>query len=196
MKRLAITLLVAISSMASGATIAIGGLPSARMGVQAAEGGPLLIGLNSYYLTVGSFQVPPVVSDPASLLEVVASFVQFSIPVGASPSGTISGVFTASGPQILANQPIYVLVHDNADLMSSTQVAVLRAIVQVFPPDLTTPGSVAVTSSLTGLVGVVGEVTDAPVGGGFDFVTLVAVPEPSTALLGLLGIAGLIRRRR
>ena len=202
MKKLVITLLAAMSSLAFGATVSVGGAPAARLGVQAATGGALLTGVNSYYLTVGTYAAPPVVSDLNSFLAAISSFVPLRavttnavVTVGAASTGSIGGSFVGVGPAELSSAPIYVFISNNADYTLATQFAVVRASTQVFPNPVSGSGSVAVTSSLTGLVGVVGGITDAPT--GFDYVTMVqAVPEPSTALLGLLGVVGLIRRRR
>jgi hypothetical protein len=197
MKKLIVSILVAVSSMASGATVAVGGAPASRLGVQAASGGALLVGTNSYFLTVGTYAAPPVsfASAIADFTPLRAVGTDAVVTVGSAATGSIGGTFVGVGPAGLSSAPIFVFVANNADYALATEIAVLRASTQVFPNPVSGSGSVTVTSSITGLVGVLGQVTDAPTG-SFDFVTMVAVPEPSTALLGLLGVAGLIRRRR
>ncbi|WP_193213741.1 PEP-CTERM sorting domain-containing protein [Luteolibacter marinus] len=201
MKKLVITLLAAMSSFAFGSTVAIGGPPANRLGVQAAAGGELLTGTSSYYLTVGTYGTAPVVNDLASFMAAVSDFVPLTavggavVTLGSADAGTISGSFVGVGPDALSSAPIYIFLSNTADYTLATEIAVLRASTQVFANPVSGSGSVTVTPSVSGLVGVVGQITD--VATGTDYVTMVqAVPEPSIALLGALGLFGLVRRRR
>jgi hypothetical protein len=200
MKKLVITLFAALSCFASGATINLGGAPASRLAVQT-SGGSFITGANSFYITAGTYQVLPASFDTAisgliplrNLSNTVVSVGAAAPAVEGNPS-LIGGSFVGVGPDTLSSAQIFFLIANNADYTLATEVAVLRASTQLFPNPVSGSGTIAVTSSLTGLVEVFGSVTDAP--SGNDFVTLVAIPEPSTALLGLLGVAGLIRRRR
>lgn len=202
MKKLLVTLLAALSCFASGATINLGGAPASRLAVQSASGS-FLSGANTFYMTAGTYLEVPQTFEAAisGLIPLRAVTTNAVVSVGAAAPAVvgnpslIGGSFVGVGPETLNSTPIYFLIANNANYLLATELAVVRASTQLFPNPVSGGTTLSATSSLVGLVEIFGDVTDAPTGN--DYVTLVqAIPEPSTALLGLLGIAGLIRRRR
>lgn len=200
MKKTVLLLLASLSCLANAATINVGGAPANRLGVAPAGGGTLLSGANSFYMTAGTYATAPV--DFATALSgfnpLRAVTTNAIVTVGAAaPStvgapSTIGGTFVGVGPSELSGAAFYLLISNSADYSTATQIAVIRSTATLFPNPVSGAGTVSATSSITGWTSVLGGFTDSTT----DFVTLVAVPEPSTALLGLLGVAGLIRRRR
>jgi hypothetical protein len=128
-----------------------------------------------------------------------AGFVNFATS-GLRVDGPDAG---GTGPDAYFNQNIYVVMGNGTTLLNSTQLAIFKASI-LFPDDndaaldaapeinlLTTPGTWVMGGPSGGNTNV----------GGFDVpnaatMALVAVPEPSIALLGLIGVVGFIRRRR
>jgi MYXO-CTERM domain-containing protein len=200
MKKTVLMLLASLSCFASAATINVGGAPAARLGVAPAGGGTLLSGANTFYMTAGTYTTPPVdfASAIAGLNPLRAVTTNAIVSVGSTAPGTvgapstIGGSFVGVGPGELSGAAFYLLISNSQDYTTATQVAVIRSVATLFPNPVSGAGTVSATSSITAWAPVVGGFTDSTT----DFVTLVAVPEPSTALLGLLGLAGLVRRRR
>lgn len=199
MKKTVIALFAALSCLGSAATVSLGGAPTGRLAVALPGTSTLLSGANSFYITAGTYTSAP--TDAATALSGFVPLVTVSssvVTVGAVANGVnpsvLGGSFVGVGPATLNSAAVYFLVSDTATYSAATQVAVVRAATQLFPNPVSGSGSVSVTSSLVGLTEVVGTKVDAPT--GFDYVQLVAVPEPSAALLGMLGALGLLRRRR
>jgi MYXO-CTERM domain-containing protein len=95
----------------------------------------------------------------------------------------------------------YIVVGNNTNLFDSTVIAVYNTSTLFPTPDAV--GNAAATLSATTpanwVYGIQRAVTTQPSLNGAAFtsgIQMTSVPEPSTALLGLLGVAGLIRRRR
>ncbi|RYD62518.1 MAG: hypothetical protein EOP83_14405 [Verrucomicrobiaceae bacterium] len=187
----------------SAATIAVGrgiGNPGA---VAAVEGSALSTG--GYYFAMGTFTNTtgvtevPVITDTASLMAARDAFDVFSAlasPTSGATIGTLTGNFSGLGgadPSVFNLKPIYFLVGNAATLANSTYIGIFRITGSAdFPANVqgATGPSLTLSSgaSITAVAGA-GSVT----GNNFN---LVAIPEPSVALLGLLGAVGLIRRRR
>lgn len=111
----------------------------------------------------------------------------------------VNGSVTAGEPASLNNQVIHLWVGlgatgTAADL--NTPWVILRMNNDMaFPPDVAVAGATvfnaAIGNNLTQVAASGAEWTPTATGGG-----IVLVPEPSAALLGLIGLLGFIRRRR
>lgn len=115
----------------------------------------------------------------------------------------------AAAPASLQNLPIHVWVGAGDSVANSLNGSwvILGSTVTTnppkFPADITANASVTFAASTQAAVTVLASgnadngfiVGTAPSGASAGF-NLVTVPEPSTALLGLIGLAGLVRRRR
>lgn len=132
---------------------------------------------SSYSLSVGGFEgglFTPFVTP------------QVELAAGAKIAGGFSGV----GPTSLNGDAIFIRVQTAAGF------AILSTVNEFFPGDVTNAlASESITLSNSSVTSIVSSE------GGASFtnpntLNFVAIPEPSTALLGLLGVAGLIRRRR
>ena len=125
------------------------------------------------------------------------TFVQFGQSV--TDTGTVNGSFTATAPAEVNNDVIYVYVGIgpvNATLGEGQWALSRTSTNTAFPADVSNPlgsATVAFHNSTPGnLVFVAGNNVN-PFGPAN---TIDFVPEPSAALLGALGLVGLLRRRR
>ena len=201
--------LFCLVSSVNAATINIAGAPAGRLAVLpvGAPAGSFLTAASSYFITIGNFAADPT-SDPLGVTQtafntIVSTFVPFRssnagnpiLSPGATAGGLLGGTFLGTNPAELSGTQIYVFLTDTATLGSATQFAILKSPLN-FPNPIGGTGTVSTTSSVAGMLQVIGSVTDRP-GTDRDFVSLVQiVPEPSVALLGALGVFGLLRRRR
>ena len=114
-------------------------------------------------------------------------------------TGKVSGQVIASGPTSLNGVVIDLFVGLGSTIESSgASWVILRTNSNAaFPADVAGTGAVTFAATLPTTVSFIAK---GNAGNGFGLSgttnTINLVPEPSTALLGLLGIAGLIRRRR
>lgn len=178
---------------ANAATIAVGrgiGNP----GIIAATSGGTALSAGGYSISVGSFATEPTItSDFSSLLAAVASFNTFATlpsPVSGVTVGTITGSFNGNGapdPTLFNLKPIYFVI-ENAGEYGIFKVLAGTS----FPANVAAVVSTSVTLS-SGLA--ITPLANAGTVQGNNF-RLVAIPEPSTMLLGALGALGLLRRRR
>lgn len=200
-------LLLALAN-SNAATIAVGQGFGTNVGIvakqQFANGGAVLSG-GGYYLSVGTFATEPTITDFATLLAAVSSFSSFaeltSPTAAGATQGSIVGSFTSTGgadPAVFNTKSIYMLVGNGATRAASTEWAIINTGV-AFPANVTLSGSTPVTlssiNSFTTLANAGTEI-DIASGTGKDQLQLVGVPEPSAALLGAIGVLGLLRRRR
>lgn len=114
-------------------------------------------------------------------------------------TGDISGPRVADG-DAFANQGIFVVLGNGATLAESTEFAVVDASSIVFPVDdgAPTPAEASVAIATTSNL-VLGSLNGTYSVAGLDIpaIQMVAIPEPSAALLaGLAFVGGLVRRRR
>lgn len=205
MKALAL-IAVGIASLfasANAATIALSrgvGNP----GVIAAVNGTAL-STGGYSISVGTFTnaggvtEEPLIATTADLQAAIASFDVFATvlaPTSGATVGTITGSFTSLGgadPNVFNLKPIYFMVGNGATIGESTHVSIFKLTTNpTFPANVAAAGSTTVSLPNGTVLSVVG--TAGTVDG--NNLNLAIVPEPSAALLGLLGVAGLIRRRR
>ena len=113
----------------------------------------------------------------------------------------VNGVFAATSPTSFNGTIIDVFVGLGTTIeesMTSGNWVVIRTNANTtFPADVSGTGSATFAMTLPTTVSIIGE---GNVGHGFATLgstnTINFVPEPSTALLGALGVFGLLRRRR
>jgi hypothetical protein len=203
----ALALIVGIASLfasANAATIALS-RGTGNPGVIAAVGGTSLTG-GGYAISIGTFTnaggttEEPLITSTESLQSAIASFDVFATvlaPTSGATVGTITGSFTSLGgadPNVFNLKPIYIMVGNGATIASSTHVSIFKLTTNnAFPANVAAAGSTTVSvpnGTVFSVVGTAGSVEG-------NTLNLAIVPEPSAAaLLGLLGVVGLIRRRR
>lgn len=206
LKKLLLGLLVACG-VSQAATINVGGVFSLTSGLGVKTSTGTVLSNGGYVIAVGSFNtVPTVLPDASNLAAAVASmnvFQTLTSPTAAgNTQGAIVGGFTAIGggeAALFNGKQIYVVVGNGGTLGTSTEFAILTTATNViFPADVT--GSTAVTVTLSSIANSVvlpNAGSEDANGTARDLIVLAApVPEPSIALLGALGVFGLIRRRR
>lgn len=187
-----------------------GALEAATINVARGTGQPGVSVLNQagtalstggYTIAVGSFSTVPTITDYASLVSAVGSFNVF----GQSPSsssGTTVGLLqlstgiTSNGgltPELWNSQLIYLVIGNASTLAASDQFAIVRSANNTAFPANVAPASTTNFSTATG-ASIVSLANAGTISG--NTLKLVGVPEPSVALLGALGVFGLVRRRR
>lgn len=125
-----------------------------------------------------------------------STFTQFGATV--VDTAKVNGVFAATEPTSVNGQVIHVFVGTGTTSANSSAWMIFRSNSNTaFPADVTGTGAVTFAASLASNLTIVASDGRSSFGGAApNNLNLVTVPEPSTALLGLLGVAGLIRRRR
>jgi hypothetical protein len=192
---------MAISSNAATITLSRG---SGNPGVIASVDGTALAS-GGYYWATGTFtnalgvtEVPTITTEFSSLLEAVAAFDVFAstvAPITGATIGTITGSTTGLGapdPNVFNSKQMFVLVGNGATQAASTAFGIFSFVANtVFPANVAAAGTTVVPipngAAITPLTNA-GTVTLNNFG--------LVIPEPSAALLGMLGALGLLRRRR
>lgn len=198
---------LALASSAFGAsTLNLRNFSSATVGVPivSSEGASLTPG--TFFANGGYFNTT-MDWGTATAATIKAAFVSIdNSPLsGGTRSGLITGqTFNGVLPVGFAGSPAYVVFADAADFSAATVFAVFNANAVFTAPDVV--GNSAQTldalNSANVVFGTVRSVTTQPsnlTGANFsNGVVMIgaAVPEPSIALLGALGVFGLVRRRR
>lgn len=147
------------------------------------------------------------VSSPASLISLFVQFGNAGVFSAHSATGNRS-VFSSAqnvtvGGTQFADKFIYLFAGNGTTFANSTQFLVVKHDTVTFGSvsDATpTPTSFTlrpdVSTTLFGSEGAIVQTANTDGSATVGWTMAVPVPEPSAALLGLLGIAGLIRRRR
>jgi hypothetical protein len=165
----------------------------------------------SGFVTMGYFGPTITVADIDTAEELVAQLVGFTAVQTAVP-GT-SSAFTAAGylaedptvvPIVTGNpligRVIYAIASDVANLASVVETSglALFQVATILDDNPVEQSYVANPAGVTPIIGELGTFNgDLGLGDGeYTTLKLVAVPEPSAALLGALGALGLLRRRR
>lgn len=203
MKSILLTLLLT-TAFSSAVTISVsrageGLIPVTTAGTALSTGG--------YYIGVGSFDVVPTITGPASLQAAVTAFNVFASatsPTTGGTVGTIVGSFTAAGganPDKFNSSSIYFLIGNAATKDASTEFAIFSATPNaLFTANVAVSGTVNIAlqnvSSIQPLEGAGTEVDNAsPVKDQLRLAT--TVPEPSSAILvAAFGLLTIGRRRR
>lgn len=134
------------------------------------------------------------------------NFVQYGAAAGATTTSTSAGQFTLAGNVNITNssgdafrsQNIYLLVgFGGSSLATSTEMFIYRFNTTFGLAESGTPISLVLsTAPGTTLFGTEVGNPATSASGGYRSAALAPVPEPSAALLGMLGALGLLRRRR
>lgn len=203
MKKTLLPLLIAslAFSGANAATVALNKGISPGFTVQNKDGQAV-----TSYLFVGSFATAPTTPVGGDYASILSAFRSFDVVADAITinSGSVIGAVAASWanvPTTAANfngQQMYLLISNTPDYANATQIGLFtNSPVTNFVADVSTATSsnynVGTFASNVVVAGAGSKVDNAS---GADVLRLVAVPEPSVALLGALGVFGLIRRRR
>lgn len=203
MKALSLFLgVAALFASAHAATISvIRGTGNPGVGVSLASGTALSAG--GFYIGLGTFTnaegatAEPIINSDASLAAAIQSFDLFASTTSltsGTTQGLITGQFTSLGnpdPSQFNSKPLYFIIGNGATLATSTQFGIFKLTAgTAFPANVVPAGSTnALIPNGTAITALEGA-------GSVNGNTFVLVPEPSTALLGLLGAVGLLRRRR
>lgn len=201
--KLALLVLGAFASSAFGAvTVNIRNFSSTTAGLPVVDGSGAALAQGEFFASAGTFA--PGTDFGSSWDTVLAAFT----PVDATPLGGLAfgGVFTGqdfNGASIggAVGSAAYILIGNNADLGLSTMIAVLSGNTTYIAPDGFGNSAQTIEAFTSDRV-VFGNVVPVTVQPGLtnaafaNGVQLVGVPEPSIALLGGLGLLGLLRRRR
>jgi hypothetical protein len=143
----------------------------------------------AYTVTIGGFEG--------------GEFTQFGTASNSFATGIkLGGNYGAVGPDSLNGDRIFIRIaftSTNGSGFGIFQTSTQGAATGLFAADVTsalatTSANVASTAFLS--IAQTGGAVQSASFGSANNINFVTVPEPSTALLGLLGIAGLIRRRR
>ena len=187
-------LAIGMATNASAVTVSIGaGIPAQGITFQVDYAAAQGFASDSYFYQIGHYDMLSSVWTP------------FGAP--ASIIGELKGSVTATAPASLENLPIHIYVGTAAtaaECVNNSWVIFESGSVPTptFPAPITGTGAKAFNATLQTNTLVLrtgnpdnGYLPTAPTGSNAAF-NLVTVPEASTALLGLIGLAGLVRRRR
>jgi hypothetical protein len=179
-------------------------LPGGSLSTFQSPGNPGVVGFGIFTgLTDAQISVT---QSPASLISAFVQFGQLGAFNSAGPTGQ-KGLFTRNTADIVsgtafANKNMYLFVGNGTTYANSTEFLVLKsdALFTAAQDDIPTAQTVTLTpTSATLLIG--RQILDVRTTSGDTSVTAgwgtaKLIPEPSTALLGLIGALGLLRRRR
>lgn len=206
MIKYSILFLTLLAANASAITIQMG--KGLAVGVNVLTTGTTGI-TGGYEIKVGTFAAEP--AADATFAQVLAAFQQFASttsPIAGNASGLITAAdstslvasSTAGTAATFNTRPIYFLIGDTASSATWSFFGVLKgqtptAASWTFPADTTGTASVnAIASTVAAITPVFGTEIDNPTGP--DSFRLVAVPEPSASIMGILGAFGLLARRK
>lgn len=166
--------------------------------------------LNNAVVTVGYFAAGfDVAANVGNTALLIANYTVVATALTGTASATLEGSFAgfAEGPNVdtanittgdaLLGRTLYSFVGNNTTLGTSNAFGLVSIgpILDDVPNERT---YIANATNKTVLIGTKSTVVvaDAGIAGTYNSLRLVAVPEPSAALLGMLGALGLLRRRR
>jgi hypothetical protein len=175
--------------------------------------------MNGGLVATGYFTASTTVGDIDTIPELRSALANFTIITSISPgseSGTLGGSFagyadqfpnatTVTGSPInsgaLLGRSIFTIVTSAADLNSTLSTSGF-ALFQSGTLSGDDPNVVEITATPAGVTPIIGS-TGTTTGnfggqgvGTYNTLKMSAIPEPSTALLGALGVLALLRRRR
>lgn len=193
--------LAATSLGAMGATVALNKGLSPGFTVQNFSGTAV-----TSYLFIGSFASAPLDPGNGDYGSIISTFRSFDVTADAIVvnSSAVIGAVASSWANIPAtpanfnSQQMYMLISNTPDYTQATQFGLFsNSPATFFASDVTgatsTNYNIGTFASNVVVAGAGIKVDNAS---GADVLRLVAVPEPSVALLGAFGVLGLLRRRR
>jgi hypothetical protein len=200
MKLVKYTIISALAcASAHAATVSVGAGFGAASGLVVRTAAGAAIGGPSFF-AVGSFETVPTITDIASFQAAVQSMNIFaSSTTQATEPNKVAQSFTSiASPAAFNNNRIWFLLGNGLTGDTSTEFAIFTtALGTLFPADITQPGGPNITlSSVANIQVLNGAGSAISVDSNPDIIQLQVIPEPSTALLGLIGALGLLRRRR
>ena len=206
LKIAALALFASASSLFGASTLNLRNFSSATVGVPIVSSTGAAVDQTTLFANGGYFNTTMNFAT-ATFTDIRSAFV--SIDVSPLTGGTRSGLFTGQTfngalPVGFAGKDAYIVVANNTDFSQATLFAVFNSGAVFTAPDSFGNSAQTIDGISTGSVvfGTVRSVTTQPTGlTGASFangVVLVPtnVPEPSAALLGVIGALGLLRRRR
>ena len=219
MKKLSLISLLSLAlvSASSAMTLSIsrGGAGNGIIAESASTG---LLSTGGCYIGVGTWATIPSITDGASLAAAVTSFLEFgsaAAPTSGGTVGTIAATIAGSGTVVgppaataadFNGKTIYFLIGNGTSRANSTEFAIFSlnagaTPTTTFDPNVAGSATNNITLATVGSINLVsgaGSVVDNtnPTQDRIKLVSTVAVPEPSAvALLGLIGLVGLRRKR-
>ncbi|MCW1883860.1 PEP-CTERM sorting domain-containing protein [Luteolibacter flavescens] len=194
-----------ISSSFAASTLNLRNFSGVSVGLPIVNSEGAAVAVNSFHANAGYFNTT--INWSTATAEIIKSAF---VGIDTSPinGGTRSGLFTGQTfngtlPAGFAGSQAYVVIANNADFSLATHFAVVAANVAFTGPDGfgNSAQTLDALSAANVVFGTVRQVTTQPDNlanaafvSGVEMIT--AVPEPSIALLGALGVFGLVRRRR
>ena len=194
---------------ATAATISVG-RGTGNPGISVNESSGTALSTGGFYFAVGTFSsgglnvAPPVITDYASLVAATSTFQIWKETTTSTVSptfGLLNGSFATTTATEGTNADyqtleMYFLVGNKASYALSTEWAIfkLTAGTPDFIANLGSATTTAVTLSTGATITTLGNAGS--VSGNVLTLVGAPVPEPSAALLGMLGALGLLRRRR
>lgn len=201
---IALTLLMAASAGLQAASITVTNRLAATLESRwIADADGSFIPNGGGMVAIGSFADESGIAGASSVDGLLSAFTQFGDAVSVAGVGTVAGLYANSISASVSgggftDQSVFTVIGNGGSLASSSNFLVFKHD-GVFPADADNP-----TATLNAIVGegqgellLGGSGTGDFNGNAIDTYTLgVVVPEPSSALLGLLGLSFLAFRRR
>ncbi len=195
---------VALCAAAQGAvTVSIKNFTAANVGTPIVNSAGVPLDQGQFFAAAGFFggSIDFGSASVSQILEAFTSLDDTPVAANANFDGLFSANDISNVPYVSGAQGsrAYILIGNAATLSASTAIAVYDS--GVLFPEVDGAGNalLAINGTTPGnwVVGALTPVTVQPTLNGAAYTTGVQlVPEPSAALLGLLGAVGLIRRRR
>lgn len=159
------------------------------------------------YFTISDAAITATIPNSAGISTLVSSFVSFAGPgsfavggpIGQKGAVSVAGSGTVTGTNF-DGKSIYAFVFNGSTLAAATDIGILKTTIAFAGSQDAIPTPLVYTFSTSDtllkgsqIADLKTTTTDSTVNPGFGTVT---VPEPSAALLGVIGALGLLRRRR
>jgi len=194
------TVALLIQNSAYSATIAINKGVAAGFSLVDSSGQAILA--TTGFISIGTFASAPTNPGDGNYSSLVSSFIPFgAVQSNLIPITSATGFVNQANPLNFNNRQVYLLVGNGTTIANSTQIGLFTQTTPTFfTADITLAGSTnfaLTTGNIVSAVAGAGSVVDNATGvDNLKLVSLTTVPEPSAALLGALGVLGLLRRRR
>ena len=198
-----IAMLIAAHGMSNAATIQLS--KGLSPGFNATDTAGALVATTVF---IGTFAngTAPTIPGNGNYTSIISSFNIFGGGPGISiGSGSLitnaTGITSTANPTLFNGFTLYAIIANSSTLSTATQFALVNntGAGTFFPTDITTSNSASINfTTFTALQTVAGGgTTTTGTPNSIHMINVVtAVPETSTALLGAIGVLGLLRRRR